>query len=237
MAQIYDHIMRHVEYDRWARYVSRIIRNFLEIQLRLLDVGCGTGKLIRELAKIGIQADGCDPCEQMLEIAKKSHPDSHFWKDRLPALERVAPQQYSMITCLYDTINYLPSLQEVEETLQRMNQVLPPKGLFVFDAVSAELCQYYFHQASEKEVLSKDYAYSRHSYFDRNSSLQINEFIIYTPRGVFEEKHVQKIFAFSDIRSVILAEDSFELLGVFDGFTFCDATEDSNRAHFILKKK
>ena len=38
---------------------------------RILDVGCGAGELVHELAKKGLSATGCDFAEEMIALAKK----------------------------------------------------------------------------------------------------------------------------------------------------------------------
>ena len=38
------------------------------------------------------------------------------------------------------------------------------------------------------------------------------------------------------MKYLIIQETPFELIGMYEDFTFYDAEEESNRAHFILKK-
>ena len=45
LAVIYDHVMDHVNYRQWARYVDRLYKSFGNgARDGLLDVACGTGR-------------------------------------------------------------------------------------------------------------------------------------------------------------------------------------------------
>lgn len=236
LAAIYDRVMRHVEYDQWARYIKKIILNLGPEKVNLLDIGCGTGEFIRELSHLGISAEGCDPSYSMLEIARQKNPDVNFWQDQLPRLLHVTPGRFTVMTCLYDTVNYLPSLAALEASLNRIYQLLPGDGLFIFDTVSEIFCQYHFNNINEQETFDKQYAYIRNSYFDSEHHQQINVFTIYTPDGIFEERHIQTISPFKKIKSLIKNRTAFELAGVYEDFTFSEASEKSNRGHFVLLK-
>ena len=233
---IYDRIMQHVEYDGWARYIKRIIETYGQFSNKILDVGCGTGQIISEMQKLRIYADGCDPSATMLKIARDKNPDKSFWIDRLPQLSKVPKSKYQVIICLYDTINYLPSLTVIGEALNRIYSLLPAGGLFIFDMVSALFCQNYFHQTNDSEIIDEKYSYQRSTFFNVETKQQINDFYIYTPSAVFEERHIQTIFSFKKIKSLIEKETYFKLIAIYDDFTFCEAAEDSDRAHFILKR-
>lgn len=50
-------------------YVLHVIENRLKTEL-VLDVGCGTGDLVHEIAKRGIRAVGVDFAEEMIKIAR-----------------------------------------------------------------------------------------------------------------------------------------------------------------------
>jgi len=237
LAVIYDEIMQQVNYRHWARYIFKLIqRHSPYSHIKVLDVGCGTGQFIYELRTLGLPVEGCDPSPAMLKIARRRNPKVHLWIDKLPELSEVPSDQYSVITCLYDTINYLPTLDLVNQTLQRIYSLLPPGGLFIFDVVSEVFCQHYYHHINEQEVINSDYAYARYAHYDAKKHQQINEFSIYTPEGVFEERHVQTIYPYKDLRSLISHNTKFRIIGVYQDFTYLKAKEDSNRAHFVLQK-
>ena len=236
LATIYDQVMKHVNYQQWSKYITTIIRKHYPSAKKILDVGCGTGSFIYELAKFGFEIDGCDPSPSMLDIAEKKNPNRNFWKDQLPELREFCPMEYQVMCCLYDTLNYLSTIDIVTKAIQRIYELLPEEGLFIFDVVSESLCQRYFHLSNEQEILNDKYAYSRKSFYDKKHLQQINEFYIYTPDGIFQERHVQNIFSFYDIREKVLEKTGFKIIGIYENFSFFPADEKSNRAHFVLKR-
>ena len=237
LAIIYNQVMRHVDYSHWARYIAAMMQKQGAPGEKILDIGCGTGEFVHEIGILGFPADGCDPSASMLKIAQMKNPTRKFWQDKLPELIHVQAQNYATITCLYDTMNYLQSVPALLQAVQRIYEFLPPEGLFIFDIVSAEFCRKYFHEVTEKEILDTNYAYIRKSYFNNVKSEQINQFTIYTPNGIFEEKHIQKIFPFSQIEQAICQNTRFEVIAIYEDFSFFIAKKNSNRAHFILKKR
>ncbi len=240
LAQIYDKVMSHVPYARWADYIHRIIHENLpgkeKSAIRVLDIGCGTGEFLRNFRARGFSADGCDPVQEMIEIARRKNPTAQFWTAGLPELKWIPAQQYNVMTCLYDSINYLSGMGSIKQALIRIYELLASPGLFIFDAVSDEFCRNYFHQYSENETFDGGFAYSRQAYYDTARRRQVNEITVYTPQGIYQEVHEQYIFSFSTMKYIIVRETPFELIGMYEDFTFYDAEEDSNRAHFILKK-
>jgi len=236
LAPIYNHVMRHVNYSQWAQYIQSVInKNNIEVN-RILDVGCGTGNFIYEMSRLGYEVDGCDPSPAMIEFARMKNPRASLWVDELPELLQSPPDSYQIITCLYDTMNYLPSLDMYASAFNRIVQLLQPGGFFIFDIVSEKFCQLYFHYADEEEVVNENYAYSRKSYYKKGTSQQVNHFTIYSPNGIYEEEHVQKIFPYAKIKNLIIQETPFRVDAIYENFSFYEAGKNSDRAHFILMR-
>lgn len=237
LAPVYDLMMAHVNYRRWAAYISRIISRAELARVRLLDVGCGTGKFAREMQKLGYSVDGCDASPEMLKIFRKRLPQNHSFCCRLPQLDEVPRNNYNVITCLYDTLNYLIQERELLEAIQIIYQKLDSPGLFIFDMVSSFHCQQYFRDYVEREVLNERYAFERRSHYDARQQLQWNRIKIFTPDGIFEEVHQQRIYDFTEIIDLIRRETRFIIQDVYRDFTFRPVKVDSGRAHFVLAKE
>lgn len=83
-------------YDaRWSAYVEATVREtmkrlHLEPDQRLLDVGCGTGTLLKRIINVfpGTHAAGVDPSPEMLDMARGKYPDGvdfrEGWAESLP---------------------------------------------------------------------------------------------------------------------------------------------------------
>jgi ubiquinone/menaquinone biosynthesis C-methylase UbiE len=236
LAPIYEHVMRHVNYRQWAQYIDTVIKKLDIKSQKNLDIGCGTGKFIREMNLLGYQIDGCDPSEEMLKIARTNNPEATFWKDGLPQLSRLDTRSFQLVTCMYDTMNYMSSLDIFAEALNRIYKILHSGGYFIFDVVSESFCQMYFHAADEEEVVNENYAYSRKSFFKKATSQQYNYFTIYTPQGVFQEEHMQKIYPYNQIKKMISLKTPFHFEAAYEDFSFYEAGKNSDRIHFILKR-
>ena len=236
LAPIYEHVMRHVNYRQWAHYIDNVIKKLDIKPNKVLDIGCGTGNFIHEMSLLGYQTEGCDPSGEMLQIARTNNPGTFFRKDELPRLSQIAENSFQLVTCMYDTMNYLTSLNTFAEALNRIYQLLQPGGYFIFDVVSEKFCQMYFHHALEEEVVNENYAYSRKSFFKKVTSQQYNHFTIYTPQGIFEEEHVQKIYPYARIKNMINLKTPFHFEVAYEDYSFYNAEKNSDRIHFILKR-
>jgi SAM-dependent methyltransferase len=91
---------------------------------RLLDVGCGSGELVRLATDRGARAAGCDPSPAMLAIAERSTPDADL---RLAGVEAMPWPDGS-----FDVVTAVNALQLAEDeaaALQEVRRVLAPGGL------------------------------------------------------------------------------------------------------------
>lgn len=237
IAPIYDKMMSHVGYKRWAGYITKVLKKegFTESG-DFLDIGCGTGRFISEMRRLGFKGAGCEPAADMLEMAKKRLPKNTFYLTGLPDLTTIPDNTYHIATCLYDTLNYLEDREAFINSFTRVYELLAAPGIFIFDVVSPAHCKHYFQNYVDSEVVDDLYSYYRESHFDDGKGLQYNTIRVFAPDGIFEETHVQKIFQFETIKHLIKDNTGFELTGCYEDFTFDPAGKKSGRAHFILKK-
>jgi SAM-dependent methyltransferase len=238
LARIYDFVMRHVDYRRWALYVEGIFRRFGFVDPAICDLACGTGSLALELWRLGYTICGMDRSEAMLSAAREKSRASEagisFYHMDLKALE--GGDAYDVVLCLYDSLNYLRSPAEIERVFESIWKLLRGKGLFIFDVCTESNSLRYFRDHTEKGR-GRGFSYARHSSYDRETRCQINDFGI-TFKGDptrYVERHEQRIYTLQEIRALIECS-RFELRGTYDGFTLESGDEDSDRVHFVLRR-
>ena len=238
LSRIYDHVMRHVDYDGWADYVSRVFARLDEHPQTLVDLACGTGNITFELDALGYQLTGIDASSAMISVAcdkvRDRGRDIVFQTGDLRALEGTAGP-FDAAVCLYDSLNYLLSLEDVELALREVCHILAPSAVFIFDVCTECNSLAHFRDVHDSEE-GPGFVYTRHSYYDRDRRLQFNSFdITVGNEGThLRETHSQRIYTHADMLGCI-ESSPFELLGAYDGFTFDQGSEHSDRVHFVLR--
>lgn len=140
-------------YDRWQRSYgkdySTLIFPLLQATFRrrgitpgtLLDVACGTGTLALKLAREGWLVSGVDASAGMLRAARASAAEAGlraaFRRGDMRSFR--IPARFSVITCMFDSLNHLGSAAELRSAFRRVAAHLEPGGWFIFD-VNALRC-------------------------------------------------------------------------------------------------
>jgi len=235
LAPIYDYVMRHVDYERWADYVTLIFK-IVQVDVKtILDIACGTGTLIRKLRERGYKAMGFDLSHEMIAVAKKKNQDVPLWRGDMRCF--TSKRRFDAVVCLFDSINYLMELKELGEVLRAVEEVLHKGGIFLFDISTERNSLKNFNNYYEKDR-KEGFSYVRRSYYDSRESIQYNDFTIsFQKEGwrKYREVHRQRVYSLREVEEEV-NRSGLELKYVFEGFTFRGATENSYRAHFILQK-
>ncbi len=239
LARIYDHVMRHVDYRQWANYVQSVFTRFGATPKDILELACGTGAMACILDDRGYRMTGIDRSESMIAVAKQKALDARrtirFHAGdmvRLPVFE-----SYDAVLCLYDSINYIMEESDILAMMNRLRNAIRPDGLFVFDACTEINSRRYFHNQVDRES-NGDFSYIRRCEYVPDTCTQVNEFqFIFNRKGKrhsTRERHEQRIYPVARLAQVC-RDAGYHVLGVFDGFTFDEASERSNRVHYVVR--
>ncbi len=101
-----------------------------------LDLCCGTGSLLKLACEHGYEAVGLDRSPHQLRFARKNAPQARLVQAdiRSFALRR----KFDVVTCLFDSLNYVTDLGEVERVFLNVRRHLAGRGLFAFDVNTVE---------------------------------------------------------------------------------------------------
>ena len=252
LAPAYDHLMRHVNYARWATYLVGLFGLASGAVRSVLDVSCGTGSLLIELANAGYDVLGFDRSWGMVAQARRKLAarrlggqtpatpldrlsSARLWCGDMHAFALRHPVDATL--CIYDSMNYCDDLGGVARVVSQAADAVRPGGLFVFDVCTEHNCRVHFADYYEQDAVA-EFSYRRRAYYDPRQRLQINEIDIVDERqpAVFREVHRQRIFAIADLQR-LCDGPPWELLGCFAGFTRRPGDEQSDRVHFALRRR
>lgn len=121
--------------ERMAELFPSVLERFGVKPRRLLDLACGEGSFVVAMAKKGVQTTGIDLSPHTLkfakERAKKEKVSVEFLLQDMCSLP--FEERFDLVTCWYDSLNYLLELEDLEKTFTGVYCALKRGGLFIFD--------------------------------------------------------------------------------------------------------
>jgi SAM-dependent methyltransferase len=112
---------------------ARLIDAMAERGSRILDAGCGPGRLGGELAVRGHQVVGVDVDPELIEAARRDHPDVNWLVGDLAELDLAArgiAEAFDLIVCAGNVLTFLAP-GTAPEVLARLARHLAPEGRLV----------------------------------------------------------------------------------------------------------
>lgn len=237
LAPFYDLLMKHVNYKQWARHIKSLFFVSEKKIKSLVDLSCGTGSHLLSLRAPGRIIFASDLSLAMLKQAKNKNPTgkSAFINASFYA-PPFAGHKFDAALALYDSVNYILDDRDVLLFLQESRRILNHGGLLIFDVVTPYTCIKYFIDYHEKHFDRQEQGYERKGWFDRERSLQFNEFIIKRNGRVYREKHKQRIRSVGEWTELV-ADVFYENYRIFGDFSLRPPTATAERVHFVCEKK
>lgn len=245
LAYIYDVLMEDAPYDEWQQFVEHFIYELSPEGNKLIDLGCGTGKMSIRFAKAGYEVTGIDVSEDMLSFAQsitmEQGANVHFIHQDLRKLEVV--NKFDIAVSLCDVINYITEEEELYNVFQRVAGALNHNGLFIFDVHS----QIYLEQTMTNQVFTEIYDDISYIWIcsegektgqvvhDLTFFLQTDEKNLYER---FDETHYQRSFSI-EVYEKLLDRAGFQVHQVCGDFKTDPLKKDdkANRIFFVCLKR
>ncbi|MBU8905615.1 class I SAM-dependent DNA methyltransferase [Desertibacillus haloalkaliphilus] len=240
-AYLYDQLMSEAPYDEWLRYTYKVDSAYGNSGKRVLDVGCGTGAVTTLLAKQGYDVTGVDLSEDMLTVAQEKVGEAGlsvpFYQQDMKNLEGIGP--FDMIVAFCDSLNYLHTEEDVQQTFASFYDHLNDGGLLLFDVhslfkvnerfIGATFADHDEHISYIWKSFQGDYPNSvEHelSFFVEDDSGRYER---------FDELHVQRTYAESVYRHW-LESTGFTVVKVTGDFNDEFVSSTTERLFFAAKK-
>ena len=235
-AQLYDTIYqdRIKNYADEARKIHELVQSHLGSSgRRLLDVACGTGLHLYHLREF-FDVEGLDLDQGMLVVASQRLPDTPLHHGNM--LNFDLGRQFDIVTCLFSSIGYVKTLENLRQAVLVMTRHLKPGGMLVMEPwftpeqwhpgrVSAT-----FVDEPERKIVRMNVSCQK----DRLSSFEFH-YLVGTPQGIehFTELHELGLFtheeyldAFRGVGlSVIHDPQGLDGRGLYIGINIAEKTE------------
>lgn len=240
LAAYYDILMSDVNYDEWVEYITKIFNTYSVNPKSILDTACGTGNISIPLAEKGYEVWGVDISEDMLTIAENKARNKKL-KNRFVCQDITKldiNRKFDCVLCMCDGVNYILDEIELKRFLEGIHDVLNKDGIAVFDISSYFKLYNILGNNIIYEQKDNIYYIWDNMFDDTKNTVEMN-ITFFVPQGKlfekFEEIHIQRAYKHNEVMSLI-KNCGFELLGMFDEFSFDLPKEDSERIFFIIKK-
>jgi SAM-dependent methyltransferase len=250
------------------QYLSEVLARHLVAGRRALDLACGTGTLALLLANAGWEVVGLDASAEMLAQAKAKAanletPGSATFvlgdmrqlvtederpktkdegltasSDRRLSSFVLRPSSFDLVTCFYDSLNYMLIEEDLAACFRSAARALAPGGLFVADMNTRYFLQYDWGTC---EVIEQPgFVQISQSYFDPAtgcSTMVLTGFAGDDERGYrrFDETHIERAYA-PDLVAALLDLAGLHVEAAYDCFTFQPPSERTQRIAWVARR-
>jgi SAM-dependent methyltransferase len=199
------------------------------------DVACGTGTFVRYLHERGVPVVyGVDRSPEMLRVAitKNQGTGARFLLQEFATLQ--LPQPVDLITCHFDSLNYLLNTDELLRALHCFHANLNPAGHLIFDMIT-DRPPWQGPGPDIEQVRGPGIAVVRVTRWDPRRGIQTAIVFISQNGRSHSEIHVQRGYPVAVVVG-LLTRARFALRGAHDFQTLGPATSWTPRVIYLARK-
>jgi SAM-dependent methyltransferase len=249
IARVYDKLNKEIDYHSWADFFEECFDRYLKARPSLiLDLACGTGSMTLELASRGYDMIGIDGSEDMLSEAFMRNEGRFpilFLQQDMRSFELYGT--VGAVTCCLDSLNYLPSLSDLEQCFSTVHNYLDPDGLFLFDMNTPYKFEHIY--ANNAYVLEDEIVYGENdtgmvycgwqNFYHPETGVCEFELSLFEelPNGTYrrsDEQQTEYCYSLQDIQNA-LKKSGMEFLGVWSDYHFSSTEQETPRWYFAAR--
>ena len=229
---------------RWAEApaVAQYVKDLAHLKdgAKVLDAGCGLGRISVELAALNLDVTGVDIIQSELDAARDSaeaegvpltliNNDLRNWH---------APDQFDCAVNLYTSFGYCETVEEDLQILHNIAESVKPDGTFIMECTSRETAVMYWTPGEEFERAG----YKVVTHFEVTGAWEglKSQWILYpltgdTTKPVVDHTFIQRLYPATFLRDKLL-EFGFSKAEVYGDYDLSPYNEHA-RTMIIIGKK
>ncbi|MEA4807497.1 MULTISPECIES: class I SAM-dependent DNA methyltransferase [Acetobacterium] len=242
-AQVYDELMKEIDYTKWSDYIQRLFLNSKREIKNVMEFGCGTGNITCNLAQAGINMTAVDLSEAMLTVADEKADrmglkNIQFYLGDMSNFQ--INQTFDAVISCCDSVNYLSDLAALQSFFLSSYECLENEGILLFDVNT--VTKY------KKTIMDNTYVYDlddifcvweNEPHFDENAMHFNLTFFEKNKNGTYnrhEETQIQYFYTIEDIHRC-LVNIGFKNMKYYDFGTFMQGSNEGERIQVIAEKR
>ena len=237
-ASVYDELTENVEYKKRFEYMMSFFNDFsISAPSKVLDLACGTGNFSVLFSNAGYNVTGIDASTEMLTVAEtKCSGKVDLRRGDMRSFE--LGEKYDACICCLDSLNHLPSIDDVQSTFDCVHDSLKTGGLFIFDVNTI-----YKHN---KILSDQTFVFDCENYFlswdnEYISDGEVEIFLdLFTKEkdgrySRYSENFKEKAYTSEALKKLLKLH--FDIVGIFDDMTRNEPNNASERLYFVCRSK
>jgi len=134
-ARVYDDSGQIVFSLKMIPYLGELLQRHPVPARSMLDLACGTGTVALSFAHQGWEVYGADASSGMLDQArqKAKQAGQTLILSQQDMRQFTLERPVALVTCLYDSLNYMLKLDDLTQVFRQVAQALMPGGVFLAD--------------------------------------------------------------------------------------------------------
>lgn len=234
---IYDKLSFDIEYERYARNIKDLAKDYKIGKENMLELACGSGMLTNYFFDDYKRIDALDISTDMLNCFAEKYDNDKVNLIYYDMVEYEKKDFYDLIVILLDSVNYVTNPADLKKLFRNSYDNLKDDSLLVFDINSEMKMREIF--GSECYVYEyEDIFYTWDNYLeDELIDMNLN-FFVENPDGSYkriEEYQQERIYTIDYVKN-LLQKTGFTDIRIFDEDTMGGVNEDTLRVLFSARK-